>query len=226
MNILEVRTLLQIKYGWQGRWLWNLEEEAEVDLPIIDLSSPDRLPTAISIHQYGFFYVVNHRLENDLVKAFDESRRFFSLPLQDKENRGYSPLDANLVSKGILLATIRKRDSKENYYIGPLADLSSADMNQWPSQELLGNWRPSMESLNWKLFGVGKKLLSLIAISLNVDEGFFEKIGAINKPAGSVFSPFAQSRFSEMGPHQEICSSHSDFGTLTLLLTYGVPGLQ
>jgi len=30
----------------------------------------------------------------------------------------------------------------------------------------------------------------------------------------------------EMGPHQEICSAHTDFGTLTLLLTDGVQGLQ
>ena len=31
--------------------------------------------------------------------------------------------------------------------------------------------------------GVGKKLLSLIALSLNMDEDFFEKIGAEDKPA-------------------------------------------
>lgn len=30
----------------------------------------------------------------------------------------------------------------------------------------------------------------------------------------------------EMGPHQEICSAHSDTGALTLLMTDGVPGLQ
>ena len=29
----------------------------------------------------------------------------------------------------------------------------------------------------------GKKLLSLIALSLNLDDDFFEKIGALNKPA-------------------------------------------
>ncbi|KAK7406289.1 hypothetical protein VNO78_07912 [Psophocarpus tetragonolobus] len=195
-----------------------------LNLPIIDLSSPHRLSTALSIRQacteYGFFYLVNHGLENDLVNAFHQTKKFFSLPLQEKmkllrnENRGYSPLDPTLVSKG---------DSKEFYYIGPLADLTSANLNQWPSEEVLKNWRPSMESLYWKLFGVGKKLLSLIAHSLNMDEDFFEKIGAIDKP--SAFLRLLHYP-GEMGPHEEICSAHSDFGTLTLLLTDGVPGLQ
>ncbi|KAH1157434.1 hypothetical protein GYH30_029924 [Glycine max] len=157
-----------------------------MNLPIIDFYSAesDRLSTAISIRQacieYGFFYLVNHGVENDLVRAFDESKRFFSLPLEDKmklaykEFRGYTPPDPSLGLQG---------DSKESYYIGPLSDSTSANLNQWPSQELLGNWRPSIESMYWKLFGVGKKLLSLIALSLNMDEDFFEKIGAVDKPA-------------------------------------------
>ncbi|ESW29261.1 hypothetical protein PHAVU_002G056500 [Phaseolus vulgaris] len=68
------------------------------NLPIIDLTSLDRPSTLLSIRQvcieYGFFYLVNHGLENDLAKAFDDSRSFFSLPLQEKmkfarnENRG------------------------------------------------------------------------------------------------------------------------------------------
>ncbi|RDX77313.1 1-aminocyclopropane-1-carboxylate oxidase, partial [Mucuna pruriens] len=121
-------------------------------LPIIDLSSPDRLSTATSIRQacieYGFFYLVNHGVENDLVKAFEESRRFFSLPLEEKmkldrkEFRGYTPLDPSLGFQG---------DSKESYYIGPMADSASIKLNQWPSEEVLGNWRLSMESFYWKL---------------------------------------------------------------------------
>ncbi|RZB78160.1 2-oxoglutarate-Fe(II) type oxidoreductase hxnY isoform E [Glycine soja] len=124
-----------------------------MNLPIIDLSSPDPLSTAISIRQacieYGFFYLVNHGVENDLVKAFDESKRFFSLPpgekmkLARKEFRGYTPQDPTLGLHG---------DSKESYYIGPMADSASVKLNQWPSEELLENWRPSIEAIYWKLF--------------------------------------------------------------------------
>ncbi|RZB78162.1 2-oxoglutarate-Fe(II) type oxidoreductase hxnY isoform G [Glycine soja] len=196
----------------------------EMNLPIIDLSSPDPLSTAISIRQacieYGFFYLVNHGVENDLVKAFDESKRFFSLPpgekmkLARKEFRGYTPQDPTLGLHG---------DSKESYYIGPMADSASVKLNQWPSEELLENWRPSIEAIYWKLFEAGKKLYSLIALSLNMDEDFFDKIGAVDKP--SAFLRLLRYP-GEMGPHQEICSAHSDTGALTLLMTDGVPGLQ
>ncbi|KAK7307771.1 hypothetical protein VNO77_41127 [Canavalia gladiata] len=213
---------------------------ATLSLPIIDLSSPDHLSNAVSIRQAciecGFFYIVNHGVEKDSVKAFDECRRFFSLPLEEKmklerkEHRGYTPLDPDLGSKG---------DSKQSFYIGSLEDSTNANLNQWPSEEqfgfhlryvfcedpseLLRNWRPSMESLYWKLFDVGKKLFSLIALSLNVDEDFFEKIGAINKPGAFLRLLYYP---GEMGSHEEVCSAHSDFGALTLLITDGVPGLQ
>ncbi|KAL2962378.1 hypothetical protein AAZX31_17G139600 [Glycine max] len=74
-------------------------------------------------------------------------------------------------------------DPKETYYIGPIEDTSIAHLNQWPSEELLPNWRPTMESLYWKLMAAGKNLLSLIAMPLNLEEDYFEKKGALNKAA-------------------------------------------
>lgn len=61
---------------------------------------------------YGFFYLINHGVENELIqKALEESRNFFSLPLEEKlklprtEHRGYTPLyaeklDTSLHSEG------------------------------------------------------------------------------------------------------------------------------
>ncbi|BAU00421.1 hypothetical protein LR48_Vigan06g013900 [Vigna angularis] len=196
---------------------------SNMKLPVIDLSSRDSVSTAIAIRQacikYGCFYLVNHGLENELGKAFDESRRFFSLPMDEKmklarkELRGYTPLDPALGLHG---------DSKESYYIGSIAD-TNAKLNQWPSEESLGNWRPSMELFYWKLFEAGKKLFSLFALSLNLDQHFFEKIGAIDKP--SAFLRLMRYP-GEMGDHEEICSAHTDIGALALLITDGVPGLQ
>lgn len=65
--------------------------------------------------EYGFFYLVNHGVEKELLqKVFDESRKFFSLPVEEKmkssrkEHRGYTPLyaeklDLTTSSKGDLL---------------------------------------------------------------------------------------------------------------------------
>ncbi|CAL0331161.1 unnamed protein product [Lupinus luteus] len=203
-----------------------------LDLPIIDLSSADRDSIANSIRQacteYGFFYLVNHGVEKDSVQeVFDHSSNFFSLPLEHKMKlarkayRGYSPLYAEKLDP----TSHSKGDPKESYYIGPIKDTTSVNLNQWPSQELLPNWRPTMESFYWKLFAAGKELLSLIARSLNLDEDYFKKIGAINEPAAFLRLLHYP---GELPSSEEIygASPHSDYGMVTLLVTDGVPGLQ
>lgn len=194
-----------------------------LNLPIIDLSSPDRISTANSIRQacveYGFFYLVNHGVDEDFMKqAFEESAKFFSLPIEHKINlnrkeyRGYTPLYAEKLDP----SSLSKGDPKESYYIGSLEDATSASLNQWPSEELVPNWRPTMESLFWKILSAGKKLLSLIALSLNLDEDFFSK------------KPEAFLRLLRYSGELGSCaaSAHSDYGMVTLLITNGVPGLQ
>ncbi|XP_028100866.1 1-aminocyclopropane-1-carboxylate oxidase-like isoform X2 [Camellia sinensis] len=134
-----------------------------LQLPIIDLASLDRISTANSIRQAciecGFFYLINHGVEQELLKqVFDESKRFFSLPLEEKmkllhrETRGYTPL-----------------------YAENLNPSSS-------SKEVLPSWRPTIESYYERVLTAGKKLISLIALALNLDEDFFEKVGAFNPP--------------------------------------------
>ncbi|CAL5197960.1 unnamed protein product [Lathyrus oleraceus] len=205
---------------------------ATLKLPIIDLSSPHRLSTASSIRQacveYGFFYLVNHGVDEDFMnEAFKESAKFFSLPIQHKNNlnrkehRGYTPLYAEKLDP----TSLSQGDPKESYYIGPLTDTTTLSLNQWPSQELLPNWRPTMESFYWKLLSAGKELMSLIALSLNLDENYFDKISALNKPEAFL----RLLRYpGELGSNEEICgaSAHSDYGMITLLMTDGVPGLQ
>ncbi|OMO52556.1 hypothetical protein COLO4_37111 [Corchorus olitorius] len=76
-----------------------------LQVPIIDLSSTDLISNSNSIHQacmeHGFFYVVNHGVEEELIdKVFEHSKKFFSLPIEEKMNfalkndRGYVPLYA------------------------------------------------------------------------------------------------------------------------------------
>ncbi|XP_042512006.1 UPF0676 protein C1494.01-like isoform X2 [Macadamia integrifolia] len=125
-------------------------------LPVIDLSSTDRISTAKSIRRacvdFGFFYLVNHGVEEELFKrVFEESKNLFSLPLEEKmklarkEQRGYTPfyaekLDTSLNSRG---------DLKESFYIGPVeGSMTLTNLNQWPSEEFsmmfwLGNCRSS-----------------------------------------------------------------------------------
>ncbi|KAL9326738.1 hypothetical protein ACSQ67_007383 [Phaseolus vulgaris] len=218
---------------------------ATLSLPIIDLSSPHRLSTADSVRQacveYGFFYLVNHGVDTQFLrKVFHQSAHFFSLPLQHKidlarkEYRGYTPLYAETLHP----TSLSKGDPKESYYIGSLEDTSVTHLNQWPSE---GHSRIAakletyngifiLETTNLHILlifhrAAGKNLLSLIAMSLNLDEDYFEKIGALNKPAAFLRLLHYP---GELVSGEQICgaSPHSDYGMVTLLMTDGVPGLQ
>ncbi|KAK3039527.1 hypothetical protein RJ639_028109, partial [Escallonia herrerae] len=205
--------------------------ERPLELPIIDLSSPDRVATAHSIRQacidYGFFYLVNHGVEEELLqRTFDESKKLFSLPLEEKmklsrkEYRGYTPLYAENLDP----SSSSKGDSKETFYVGPLDDRDH--LNQWPSEEVLPSWRTVIGAYHKKVMTAGIRLVSLVALALNLDEDFFEKVRAVDRPM-----PFLRLLhypgklcFSE----DKFCgaSAHSDYGMITLLATDGVRGLQ
>ncbi|KAK8584514.1 hypothetical protein V6N13_109899 [Hibiscus sabdariffa] len=201
-----------------------------LQLPVVDLSSPDRFSTANAIRQacieHGFFYLVNHGVDEELVKkVFEQSRNFFSLPVEDKmklvqrNHRGYArlytiKLDPNPSTKG---------DTREAFYMGPLAD----GHNQWPSEEDLPSWRSTVETYYQKVASVGTKLLSLIALSLNLDEDLFEKLGALNDPLAMMgLLHYPGDHLDSSNEEIYGASAHSDFGMITLLATDGVPGLQ
>ncbi|KAJ0961918.1 hypothetical protein J5N97_029746 [Dioscorea zingiberensis] len=207
---------------------------ADLKLPLIDLASPDRPATAKSIRQacvdHGFFYLVNHGIEESfLQQAFHESRRFFALPQDEKmklkkrmDNRGYNPLlsetlDSSLEVRGDLHEDIFLTCAKVRY--------SYFDANQWPEEELLPRWRTTMESYYEKMLSVGKNLISLMALALGLDDLFFEKIGAMHETLAYIrllhYPGITLDASSRLG-----ASAHSDFGMATLLLTDGVPGLQ
>ena len=66
----------------------------------------------------GFFYLVNHGVEEELLKkVFEQSKKFFSLPVEEKikfavkNHRGYTglydeKLDTSLNAKGIVILSL------------------------------------------------------------------------------------------------------------------------
>lgn len=207
------------------------EESAIVNLPVIDLAAPDRLVTAATLRQacieVGFFYIVNHGVDKDLLnRVFEESNKFFSVPLEEKtrlnlkEFRGYTALYSENVDP-----SSTKGDSKESFYIGPLHN-EVCNLNQWPSEELLPSWRPTIEAYHRQILSAGKNLLSLLALALNLNENFFDKVGAVDP-----LMPFLR-LIHYPGDlrcdNEEVlgAGAHSDYGMITLLATDGIPGLQ
>uniref|UniRef100_A0A0E0BCV4 Fe2OG dioxygenase domain-containing protein n=1 Tax=Oryza glumipatula TaxID=40148 RepID=A0A0E0BCV4_9ORYZ len=173
----------------------------------------------------GFFYVVNHGIEEGLLeKVFAESRRFFEQPLEEKmallrnsSHLGYTPpytekLDASSKFRG---------DLSEAFKIGPIGDEGfQNDANQWPSEERLPCWKETMKLYRGTALATGKRILSLVALSLNLDAEFFDC------PLAFLRLLHYPGEINESDDGNYGASAHSDYGILTLLATDGIPGLQ
>ncbi|CAD6211703.1 unnamed protein product [Miscanthus lutarioriparius] len=138
--------------------------------------------------EHGFFYVTNHGVDRGLLEAvFAQSKGLFDLPMEEKmallrsaNHRGYTPpyaekLDASSQFVG---------DLKESFYIGPIDDGDMHnDVNQWPSEERLPSWKETMKLYIAAVLDTGTRILSLIALGLDLEADFFQKIGALNCPS-------------------------------------------
>ncbi|PIN13358.1 Iron/ascorbate family oxidoreductase [Handroanthus impetiginosus] len=202
-----------------------------VELPIIDLASSDRISTAQSIRQAciecGFFYLINHGVEENLLqKVFEGSKEFFSLPLEEKiklarkDHRGYTPLYAERLDASLNL----KGDSKESFYVGPLEDRTPQGylMNQWPSDEVLPSWRSTVEDYYRQVLNAADRLISLVALALNLEEKFFHNVGAWSPPYALLRLIHYPGEVDSSSEETFGASAHSDYGMITLLASNGV----
>ncbi|TXG51180.1 hypothetical protein EZV62_023704 [Acer yangbiense] len=71
----------------------------------------------------------------------------------------------------------------------------------------------------------GRQLIHLIALALNLDEDFFEKVGALDAPMPFLRLLHYPGKLEPSGEEIYGASAHSDYGMITLLATDGVPGL-
>ncbi|KAF8080947.1 hypothetical protein N665_0913s0013 [Sinapis alba] len=210
-----------------------MKMETSLVLPIIDNSSPDKISTAQLIRaaclDHGFFYVKNHGISEELMEGvFRESKNFFNLPLEEKMSLlrrdllGYTPLYAEKLDPS---STSSTGDSKKSFYFGSLEGaLAQRYPNQWPPEEDF--WRQTMECYYKNVLSVGRKLLGMIALALELDEGFFEQVGALNDPTAVVRLLRYPGEVISSDVEIYGASAHSDYGMVTLLSTDGVPGLQ
>ncbi|KAG8374689.1 hypothetical protein BUALT_Bualt10G0022000 [Buddleja alternifolia] len=205
-----------------------------LQLPIIDLASSDRRSAVHSIRQAclecGFFYIINHGVDEKLLqKVLQGSKLFFSLPIEEKmklarkEHRGYTTLYAENLDP----SSTSTGDSKESFYIGPLEDMTAdGQLNQWPSEEVLPSWRFTMEDYYKQVLNAGERLISLIALALNLEESFFYDIGAFNPPNAFLRLLHYPGELGSSDEETFGASAHSDYGMITLLAADGVGGLQ
>ena len=208
-------------------------------LPVVDLGpwgdderGLERIAAEIgaACRDVGFFYVVNHGLDLELMnEGFAHSRRFFALPLKEKQAIAIETIGGNRGYSGLLheaLDPAQGPDRKEAFNVGfdlepddpeLLAKKPFRSLNAWPQ---LAGFRETMRAYYDACAALGARLHRAFACDLGLPPDYF---------ADKFVRPLATLRLLRYPPGGagEIGAGvHTDYGNLTLLATDEVGGLE
>ncbi|GAB4368905.1 MAG: 2-oxoglutarate and iron-dependent oxygenase domain-containing protein [Kiloniellaceae bacterium] len=186
----------------------------------------------------GFFYLKNHGIADALVaRSFAEAKRFFDQPMERKLeidieksacHRGYFKVG------GENLDPAKQKeggDLKEGVKIGrdlagdhPLVKAGTPlhGPNQWPAN--LPGWQGAMQSYFDALVGLGKQIMHAFALSLELDECFFDR--QLTDPMATLGPLHYPPQRGTITEKQIGAGAHTDFGCLTILAQDMNGGLQ
>lgn len=216
-------------------------------IPLIDLSSPPHIISKeieSACLEHGFFYVTNHGISQSLIdEVFSQTKQFFSLPIEEKmkllvneKYRGFEPMSKDKYKgkeEELLKLPPSKVFSKENFFIGREISKESPEfndpfqgMNQWPPANLLPDFRDSTTRYFMNLWELGLRISRLIALSLGLNERYFEEIGAFYRPM--LLLRLLHYAKVASDPSRDIYAAkpHTDYGMITILANDEVSGLQ
>ena len=203
----------------------QIPELSFVDIEKGDSNSINILSDALEDH--GFFSITEHGLSNELVdKCYQLSKQFFDLEYEIKNKyssvgskgaRGYTP-------KGIETAVGESvPDQKEFWHHGPVVD-DTFDQ-KIPKNiviEEMPEFNKYYDELYLELHKIGSRVLSVIALSLEIDKNFFTPwIEKGNSLLRSIHYPPVD---SNLNPHR--ARAHEDINLITLLIGAEEGGLE
>ena len=179
----------------------------------------------------GFFYVVNHGIAA-IPAAFEQSARFFALPLARKRALAIETVGGNRGYSGLLreaLDPAHGADMKEAFNIG--FDLAPDDaelvagapfrsLNAWPD---LPDFRTVLLGYFDDCAALGLRLHRAFARDLGLPEAFFED--KFDRPMATLRLLHYPANPAE-APDRIGAGEHTDYGNLTLLATENVGGLE
>lgn len=183
-------------------------------------------------HEVGFMYLVDHGISKHLIEqAFSESRHFFDLPLDVKQQYAWANASDNRGYIGIgteQLESERPADWKEAFSIRQ--EVTSQQMaSQSCPGSFLNKWladKPEFRQTMLEFYDACSQLagevLQAFAMSLKLPEQFFVERHGQNYTLRLLHYPPALN----MQPEQIRAGAHSDYGSITLLFQDDVGGLE
>jgi len=213
-----------------------------IAVPVVDLSGPRPTVAAAiddALHTVGFMAVTGHGIDPDLVaRMFDRVARFFAQPVEDKlraapadpaSPRGYSFVGATAQASAHDVATEPDLVETFNAGLDPVPDTayhrdaaSFFTPNIWPAMpaDLPAVWGEYLRAMQ----ALADRILGLMAEALGLGGDFFAPL--VDKPMASITANHYPGLDHEPAPDQFRGGPHTDYGSITLLATDGVPGLQ
>lgn len=214
-------------------------------VPVVDLADATtadgrrRVTAAIddALGRVGFMALTGHGVSGGLLdRALSDTRTFFDLPTEEKlrtvsptgANRGFKQLGSEAQAQANGLVT--PPDLSETFAAGreeppPGAHPAEAAVfpaNVWPDRPT------SLRSTYLDLLGVMDDLaatvLRLMAPALGVADGFFDE--RIGRTMASVRANHYPARATDPEDGQFRGGAHTDYGSITFLVSDGVPGLE
>lgn len=209
----------------------NPPDPAQV-IPVIDLvgsfspSLDERMKVAreanIACRDIGFFYVRNHGVPDDAIRAAREvARQFFDLPDERKmqlvcgHGFGYDPPGKQALEPGT------PPDLKDSFLmVAP--PQKRADDVPWPDELPAFRWK--LEAYQAHLQTLGQHLMRCIALSLDLPEDYFDE--ACEAPNCAIPVLHYPPRPPGALSNQIGAGAHTDWGAITMLHQDEIGGLE
>ena len=182
--------------------------------PFVGSDVSARALTAEKIRQsfeaFGFLYLRNHGLPQEIVDdLFEQARLFFSLPAASKARAsGYAPPGFSGLDPA------KPADVKERFRA---PDDPSLPDNYWPAHP--AHLRQAALQFHQAASAACRRIMSAVALSFNLPSDFFDESHRAHPGAVSLlhYPPID----GPLLPGQMRSGAHTDFGTLTLLFHFG-----
>ena len=222
-------------------------------VPLVDLSGAfepgarrDEVVDTIrrACEDVGFLVITGHGVSGKVINDIDAAARaFFALPHAEKmefvstrsNRRGFKPVQSSTLA--LSRGEQTPPDLAELFLVNRFDDRDAARRaglregreeffapNVWPEADRLPGFKEAFETYYEVMEDLAVKLMRLMALALDLDEHWFDDaiadhitgLAALHYPALDEAPVPGQFR---RGPH-------SDWGSLTILYSDGVPGLQ
>ncbi|HSF15213.1 MAG TPA: 2-oxoglutarate and iron-dependent oxygenase domain-containing protein [Vicinamibacteria bacterium] len=212
------------------------------EIPVIDLEpwwrgGRDRVALAHRVcyicHEVGFFVLVDHRVDPQLVDSvFSLSRRLFELPLEKKQLidkrrsrhfRGWEAVGSEYTNNR---PDIREQVDLWTEHPPRSPDVSPVYLrllgpNQWLDDAVLPGFKGTMERWFEELGGLARTLLGVLSVGLGLAEGYFESIFGTEQMSLTKLIRYPSTPEGQFG-----VNPHHDAGFLTILAPGETAGLE